>query len=70
MHLVDLQTGREIDRVENDKHIAQFVSVLPDGRHAITCGGWYWNVKTREVVKEEDYQLYVWRLPESGWSEN
>lgn len=70
LHLIDLATGRELDRVENDKHIAQDVAVTPDGRHAITCGGWHWDSRTRKQVDERDYHLYVWRLPESVWRDS
>lgn len=67
LHLVDLEMGRLLDRVENDKHIAQYAAVTPDGRHAVTCGGWRWDSGTKVHLKEDDYQMYVWRLPERVW---
>jgi WD40 repeat protein len=45
------------------------VAITPDGRTAITCGGTTWSFEGEGCLRGSDYDLHLWRLPESVWTE-
>ena len=66
----DAMTGREVARVDNDHRVTQKIDVSPDGRHVASGGGVRWDNNAGELVRDGDYALRLWRLPESLWPKN
>lgn len=63
----DAMTGHEVARVDNDHWVTQKIDVSPDGRHVASGGGVRWDNDAERLVRDGDYALRLWRLPESVW---
>jgi formylglycine-generating enzyme required for sulfatase activity/WD40 repeat protein len=61
-----VETLSEICRIQADRAITCCVDVLPDGRHVIS-GGKFGHGRPDQSIPETDYDLHLWRLPESVW---
>jgi len=66
MRLWNLETGHEIARLTAENHVTTFVAVSPDGRYAASGGGQF-SPRQGEYVGDGDYDIRLWRLPESVW---
>jgi hypothetical protein len=66
LRLWEVQTGQEVARFEAESCCTTHVTVSPDGRYAASGGGRY-QKGDGEVVKEDQYDIHLWRLPESVW---
>jgi len=66
MRLWNVQTGQEIACLTAEKHFTNIVAVSPDGRYAASGGGHFVR-PPHEYLGDGDYDLRLWRLPESVW---
>jgi Tol biopolymer transport system component len=65
LRLWDIESSRQLAVVHVKTQCVQFVSLSPDGKHAVTGGGERWNVEGHHWVGDGDYALRLWRLPEN-----
>jgi WD40 repeat protein len=65
-----LSHEREVARVTGDKHFTQQLAVSPNGKFVATGGGQSYDPTTKTYPTDGDFDIRVWKLPESLWSES
>ena len=69
MRLWNVETGQEIACVTAQNHFTNHVAVSPDGRCAASGGGQF--AQEHGVYPGDgDYDIRLWRLPETVWSKD
>ncbi|MCA9114179.1 MAG: protein kinase [Planctomycetaceae bacterium] len=66
IRLWEIESGREVARVEGLGHLAYCVLALPDGRHVLSTDG-YRGSQEYAGPFENDFDIRVWQLPQSVW---
>jgi WD40 repeat protein/tetratricopeptide (TPR) repeat protein len=60
----DIESHKEIARLEHQNFVTDHIAASPDGRYIVTGGGKNWE-STKNSPAYEDYIIRLWRLPES-----
>jgi WD40 repeat protein/serine/threonine protein kinase len=63
--LVEVETGKVVLRHRTQSHCVNFITLSPDGRHVLSGGGHFFD--NGKYTSDGDYDLRLWRLPESVW---
>jgi WD40 repeat protein len=81
LRLWNVATGNEVARVEASEHFTTYLSVSPEGRTVASGGGHFkkppgYKMRAHDIqagdsryAKDGDYDIRLWRLPESVWPE-
>ncbi len=63
-----LNKGKEVARFTDAELIVNSLELLPDGRHFLTAGGMKQAASGKDTIYDAgDYDLRLWRLPQSVW---
>ena len=60
----EVDSGRSLAVVRCNARVTNVIAVGPDGHHVVTGGGEYWSSEKQRMIRDGDFALRVWRLPE------
>ncbi|MHC4405351.1 MAG: WD40 repeat domain-containing serine/threonine protein kinase, partial [Planctomycetota bacterium] len=62
-----VETGARVTLGRASTYCTLYAAIAPDGRHVLSAGGLNFDHDKSQWIGDGDYDLHVWRLPESMW---